>query len=94
MIIIAGWIRVDPDDRDAYLAAAAEVPVLARKTAGCLDFVQAADPIEADRVNVFERWESDADVERFRTSGGPEVEMPPITSAEVRKYRISGIESP
>jgi quinol monooxygenase YgiN len=94
MIIIAGTIRVDADLRDRYLDAVSEVAGQARAAPGCLDFVQAADPIDADRINVFERWESDEDLHRFRNSGGPEVDVPPIRAADVHKYRISAVESP
>lgn len=94
MIIIAGELRVDAADRARYLDAVAGVARLARAASGCLDFVQAADPIEPDRINVYERSESDDDVHRFRTSGGPELDVPDIRSADVCKYRISGVEAP
>ena len=94
MIIIAGELRVDAAERARYLDAVAGVAELARAAPGCLDFVQAADPIEPDRINVYERWESDDDVHRFRTSGGPELDVPDILAADVRKYRISGVEAP
>ena len=94
MIIIAGALRVDPGERDRYLVAVADVARLARAAPGCLDFVQAPDSIEPDRVNVYERWESDDDVLRFRASGGPELDLPEIRSADVRKYRISAVEAP
>jgi quinol monooxygenase YgiN len=94
VIIIAGELRVDPAERTRYLDSVADVARLARAAPGCLDFVQAGDPIESDRINVYERWESDDDVHRFRTSGGPELDIPDIRSADVRKYRISGVEEP
>jgi quinol monooxygenase YgiN len=94
MIIIAGALFVDPTDRDRYMTAVAEVAAQARLAGGCLDFVQAPDLLEPGRINVYERWESDADVHRFRNSGGPEPEIPPIRSAEVHKYRISAVEEP
>lgn len=94
MIIVAGELRVEPGERDRYLEAVADVARLARVAPGCLDFVQAADPIEPDRIVVYERWESDEDVHRFRTAGGPELDVPEIRSAEVRKYRISAVEAP
>ena len=52
MLIIAGHLEVDPTHRAAFLAANAEVVVLARQATGCLDFVQAADPIDDRRVNI------------------------------------------
>ena len=102
MIIIAGGLRVAAGDRDAYLAAVADVARLARLAPGCLDFVQAADPLDPERITIYERWESDADLDRFRASGGPEQPepdvaepvVPPQLDAEVRRYRISSVEDP
>ncbi|MEV0897112.1 antibiotic biosynthesis monooxygenase family protein [Actinoplanes sp. NPDC049802] len=95
MIIIAGWLRVDPADRERYLEAVADVAGSARKADGCLDFVQAADVLDPGRINVYERWESDEHLHRFRESGGDDgPQPPPIVGADVRKYRISGVEEP
>jgi quinol monooxygenase YgiN len=94
MIIIAGALHVDPDSRARYLDAVSEVAVLARAARGCLDFYQSPDPIDPGRINVFERWESDEDVLAFRTSGGPDLDLPPIKAADVHKYRISATEAP
>ncbi|MDI6103723.1 antibiotic biosynthesis monooxygenase [Actinoplanes sp. NEAU-A12] len=94
MIIVAGSLHVEPADRDRYLDAVAGVARTARQAGGCHDFVQAADPIDPSRINVYERWESDDDLHRFRASAGPDLETPPIREADVRKYRISGIEEP
>ncbi len=97
MIIVAGALRVAAGDRDRYLAGVAEVARLARAATGCSDFVQAADPLDPERINVYERWESDEDLLRFRTSGDPAApapDVPDLLSAEVRKYRIAGVEAP
>ena len=94
MIIIAGTLHVDPADRDRYLSTVVDVARLARAAPGCLDFVQAADQLDPTRINVYERWESDDDLHRFRASGGPELDLPPLRDAHVRKYRISGDEAP
>jgi quinol monooxygenase YgiN len=97
VIIIAGTLRIAAGDRDRYLAAVADVAVLARRAPGCLDFVQAADPLDPERINIFERWESDADLDRFRRSGDPEApepDVPPVLAAEVRRYRIASVEQP
>jgi quinol monooxygenase YgiN len=94
VIIVAGSLRVAADDRERYLAAVADVARVARDAPGCLDFVQAADPLDPERINVYERWESDADVERFRTSGGPELELPPLRSGDVHRFRIASVEAP
>jgi quinol monooxygenase YgiN len=94
LIIIAGALHVEPADRNRYLAGVADVARLARAAPGCLDFVQAADPLDATRINVYERWASDDDLHRFRAAGGPPLELPPLRDVNVRKYRISSDEAP
>ena len=94
MIIVAGQLRVEPDDREEYLAAVGAVTRLARGAPGCLDFVQAADPLDPARINIYERWIDDQHLEAFRNSGGPETPVPPVRSADVRKYRIASEEAP
>ena len=97
MIVVAGALRVQSGDRDRYLAAVAEVTAQARRAPGCLDFVQAPDPLDPERIVILERWQSDEDLERFRASGDPddaESDLPEILSADVHKYRISAVEAP
>jgi quinol monooxygenase YgiN len=94
VLIVSGWLRVPVESRDAYLAGCLPVVEAARRAEGCLDFSLSADLIEADRINVYERWESDDVLSRFREGGPSEEQATQILSAEVRKYRISGIEAP
>jgi quinol monooxygenase YgiN len=89
MIIVSGSIYVAPTRRDPFVAASLEAVVTARNAPGCLDFVVSADPLELDRVNVYERWETDAAVEAFRGEGpGPDLTAD-IVRAEVSRYDIS-----
>lgn len=94
MLIVAGCLIVEPADRAAYLSANSEAIRLARDTTGCLDFVEAADPIDPDRINIFERWESEGHLLAFRGARQPSSESPPIQSADVKRYIISGVEDP
>lgn len=96
MIIIAGSITVDPAERDRYLEIFGDVTPMARKAPGCLDFVQAADPVDPARINVYERWDGEENLQRFRESGGPPPpeDAPDMLSADVHKYRISAVEAP
>jgi quinol monooxygenase YgiN len=92
MLIIAGTLRVDASDRAAYLDLVARATAMARETPGCLDFAQSPDPLEPDRINIFERWESDAALQAFRDLPADEESVPPIRAADVRRYRISAVE--
>ena len=74
LIIVAGRLYVDPGARDGYLDGCRSVIEQARATTGCLDFVLSADPIDANRINLYERWESEAPLKQFR-AGGPEADQ-------------------
>jgi quinol monooxygenase YgiN len=68
MVIVAGHVTVKPQPRESYLAGCVSVVDKARGTVDCLDFAITTDLIDPDRVNIFERWESQAAVEAFRRS--------------------------
>jgi len=88
MIIVSGRLYVRPGRRDAFLAASLAAVKQVRRTAGCLDFVVAADPIEPDRVNVYEAWETEVALEDFR-GAGPSSELSAlILRAAVERHHI------
>jgi quinol monooxygenase YgiN len=89
MIIVSGRIHVRPGTRDEFLRLSAEAIVQARRTEGCRDFVVAADPIEPDRVNVYEEWESEEALQRFRGEGPGEDLSSMILTAEVAEHSVS-----
>ena len=91
MIIVAGHITVEPQQREAYLAGCGSVVEQARRAAGCLDFAITADLIDPGRVNVFERWESQAAVEAFRSGGPSEEQGAAMLSASVAEYDIADV---
>jgi quinol monooxygenase YgiN len=88
MVIVAGHITVEPQQREAYLAGCVSVVEQARGTAGCLDF---ADLIDPGRVNIFERWESQAAVETFRGSGPSNEQGAAMLSVSVAEYDIADV---
>jgi quinol monooxygenase YgiN len=89
MVIVAGHIVVDPQQRGDYLSGCVEVVRQARRTAGCLDFALSADLLEPGRVNIFERWESQAAVEAFRGSGPSDDQGAAIVAASVAEYDVA-----
>ncbi|WP_436794621.1 putative quinol monooxygenase [Actinospongicola halichondriae] len=89
MIIVAGHLTVEPDNRHALLESHWEVMVAARSAPGCLAFHLSADAIEMDRVNIFEQWESVKAVERFRGSGPSDEQRGGIVDADVRQYDVT-----
>jgi quinol monooxygenase YgiN len=94
MLIIAGHLVVDPADRSSFIADCRVAVEQARGAPGCLDFALSADTLDATRVNVFERWQSEADLLAFRGSGPDGDTGARILGADVHRYVISGVEPP
>ena len=59
VIIIAGHLRVAASERSRYLTAVEGAAIQARQAPGCQDFVQSADPMDPERINIYERYDSD-----------------------------------
>lgn len=87
-VIVAGHLIVSPADRAAYLAGCVDVVRRARSSDGCLDFAISEDCLDTSRINVYERWESQAAVEAFRGSGPSTEQQATIESAEVAEYGV------
>ncbi|CAM5284174.1 Antibiotic biosynthesis monooxygenase OS=Streptomyces pilosus OX=28893 GN=GCM10010280_16500 PE=4 SV=1 [Streptomyces pilosus] len=92
-MIIAGHIVVDRQQRESYLADCVTVVELARRAAGCLDFAITADLVDAGRINIFERWESQAAVEAFRGDGPSDEQGAAILAARVAEYDVAEVRS-
>lgn len=93
MVIVAGHILVDPQQRESYLAQCVGVIEQARQTAGCLDFSLTADLLEPGRINIFERWETQAAVEAFRGSGPSEEQGAAVLGASVAEYDTAAVRA-
>ena len=62
----------------------------ARRTPGCLEYAISADLLDPDRIDIFERWQSQAAVEAFRGSGQSDGQQAVIVSASVSEYDVGG----
>jgi len=93
MVIVAGHLVVDPQQRTSYLAGCVSVVEQARLAPGCLDFAITADLVDPGRIDIYERWESQAAVEAFRGSGPSEEQGAVMLSASVAEYDVEGSRS-
>lgn len=91
MVIVAGHITVEPQQREAYLAGCVRIVEQARGTDGCLDFAISADLIDSGRINIFERWSSQAAVDTFRSSGPSDEQEAAMLSVSVAEYDVAGV---
>ena len=89
MIIVSGRLYLHPGTIQKFLAASMEAVAQARRSPGCRDFVVAADPLEPDRVNVYEEWESEEDLLKFRGEGPDSDMWSSIARASVFRHLVS-----
>ncbi len=94
MLIVAGYMDVEPDARDGFLAGMVPAMHASRAEPGCIDYVLSPDPIDPGRVRLFERWESKdalgvhlAKVAERQASSPPSGPSP-VKGVEVLQYEI------
>lgn len=87
-VIVAGWYTVDSKKRDEVVASFKDMVIRARSAPGCLDFAITADPVDSDRINMFEFWESEKNLNSWRTVSRPSKKTAPIRRMEVQKHVI------
>lgn len=88
-VIIAGWFTVDPSKRDEVVKAHEDLVKRARQAPGCLDLAITADPVDPARINNFEFWQSEEDLDSFRAVANPPKAITPILSTEMQKHEIN-----
>ena len=89
MVIVAGSFVVAAADRDAFIEGRRSGMEASRAEAGCLDYVFAADPLDPERVVLFERWEDQASLDAHLAGPPMDTAVAPI-SASIVIYDIAG----
>lgn len=89
MIVVAGHLELEPNDRDAFVVDAVTSVELARATPGCLDFSVSADPVDPMRVNVLERWESVEALLAFRGNGPDDGIADRVVEFHLDEYEVT-----
>ena len=94
MLIVSGRLYIKPGRREEYLKLSLESVAQARQAPGCRDFVVGADPLVADRVNVYEEWESEEQLLAFRNSGPASSMFELIARFDVSRHVIASSGPP
>ena len=89
MLIVSGRILRAPRRSRGILDVHACRGRPGARTRGCRDFVVAADPIEPDRVNVYEEWESEDALVTFRGDGPGDDVSSSIVRADVARHVVA-----
>ncbi len=96
MVIVGGWFEIEPSERDAFLAQRVEGMVRSRAERGCIEYVIAADPVDPGRAVLFERWESQADLDAHAAAAAarqaPKSDVPSVspTAVSILVYDVTG----
>jgi quinol monooxygenase YgiN len=91
MVIVAGHVTVEPKRREAYLADCVRIVERARAAAGCLDCAITADLVDPGRVNIFERWESQAVLDAFRRKAPRFKQRAAMLSVSAAEYDVARV---
>ncbi len=93
MIIVAGYIDVDPAVRGEFLEAMRDTIVATRSEPGCIEYTFSADAVEPGRVRLFEQWETKDDLGTHLAAGArqpsPASAQFERASVELMQYEIS-----
>lgn len=94
MFIIAGYLEVDPEQRDAFVAAHLDLLRRGRQAPGCLDLAITPDPLNPGRIYNFERWESREDIDAWRAvANAPDTGIA-IHDGNVMEYSVADVRPP
>lgn len=96
MLIVAGTIEVDPDHRDAMLAAVAPMVTATRAERGCRAYAFSPDPDDPGLVRLFELWDDQAALDAHFASDHMAAWQEtaaglPIRGRDISKYLVSGV---
>jgi quinol monooxygenase YgiN len=93
MIIVAGYMDVDPAVRGEFLEARRESIMATHSEPGCIEYTFSADSVEPGRVRLFERWESKDDLRTHLAAmsdqAAPASPQFDVTAVELLQYEIS-----
>ena len=88
-IIVAGKLIIKSGLRDTFMEKSHEAIKLAREIMACEDFSVSPDPLDMNRVNIFEKWTSASEMNIFRESGPDNDIFSLVESFDVNEYEIN-----
>ena len=88
-MIVAGSLKIKEGFRAEFIKGSTNAIIQARKAEGCNDFSVSEDPIDVNRVNIFEKWTSREALEKFRESGPEDDIFSLVDAFNVQEYEIN-----
>jgi len=94
MIIVAGYFRVAPADRAAFLENRRDSMLRSRGEQGCHAYAMSPDPLDPGLVNLYERWETQEDLAAHLVANRANPNPPDgfeIVESQVLRYEIAKV---
>jgi len=91
-IIVAGKLKLRSGSRDEFIKKSLESISQARELDACEDFSVSPDPIDENRVNIFEKWVARDSLDDFRNSGPDNDSFSLVESFDVKEYEINTLQ--
>lgn len=88
-IIVAGKLSLNSGARSEFLDKSRAAILQARELDACDDFSVSPDPIDENRVNIFEKWSSREELNAFRNAGPDNSYFALVGSFHVNEYEIN-----
>jgi quinol monooxygenase YgiN len=89
MIIYAGTLTVDAEQRDRFIALRSEQIARARKKPGVLEYSISADPLEPGVVQIFECYQDESSLAAHEQAHHRNQDVP-VRSMSIFRYEPSG----
>jgi quinol monooxygenase YgiN len=94
MLIVAGYFRVAPGDRAAFLENRTASVMRSRAERGCHVYAISADLVDPGLVHLYERWESKEDLAAHAAANRADPRPPDgfeVLESEVLQYEIASV---
>jgi quinol monooxygenase YgiN len=94
MIIVAGYFRVAPADRAAFLENRRASMLRSRGEKGCHAYAMSPDPLDPGLVNLYELWETGEDLAAHAAVNRANPRPPDgfeILESELLRYEIARV---
>lgn len=88
-IIVAGKLKLKRGSRDEFIEKSRDAISQARALDACEDFSVSPDPIDENRVNIFEKWIARAPLDEFRNSDTDNDSFSLVEYFDVHEYEIN-----
>tara|TARA_R110001583_G_scaffold122177_1_gene273458 strand:- start:79 stop:354 length:276 start_codon:yes stop_codon:yes gene_type:complete len=88
-IIVAGKLTLKRGTREEFIKKSLEAVSQARMLDACKDFSVSPDPLDENRVNIFEKWIARGPLDEFRNSGPDNDSFSLVEDFDVKEYEIN-----